>query len=137
MGTRDVERFEQMLYMDVVRGEHSTGVFAGFRLDKDNFAVQIEKAAIASDEYLRSAYWKRVKEMRKPHATIQNSWSVTQPKFLVGHNRYATAGAINDRNAHPFNHEHITLVHNGTLDDQSLLPDHQKFAVDSENICYS
>ncbi|MCS5737398.1 class II glutamine amidotransferase, partial [Herbiconiux daphne] len=46
-------------------------------------------------------------------------------------------GEVVDRNAHPFQHGSITLVHNGTLDNQSLLPDHQKFAVDSENIAYS
>lgn len=59
------------------------------------------------------------------------------PSWIVGHSRHATKGAINSRNAHPFSHGNITLVHNGTLVDQDLLPDSKAFEVDSENICHS
>ena len=56
---------------------------------------------------------------------------------LIGHNRYATQGAINGVNAHPFKHGDITGVHNGTLRQQSLLPESNTFQVDSENLVYS
>jgi hypothetical protein len=56
---------------------------------------------------------------------------------LLGHNRYATQGAIDDNNAHPFTYGNVTLAHNGTLSDQTTLPDHKDFEVDSENIAYA
>lgn len=136
---RDVEFFATLLYMDVVRGEHSTGVFAGYGFyDKSPFQVHIRKAAVPADIFLRTpSLWNEVKELKYPSPSNKTIMLSKTPKFLVGHNRYATMGEINDKNAHPFQHGAITLVHNGTLDNQSLLPDHTKFAVDSENIAHS
>ncbi|UIW10518.1 glutamine amidotransferase [Aeromonas phage BUCT695] len=136
MVSRDVENFEKMLLCDMFRGMHSTGVYAGFVVDGENH-LQIEKAALPGDMYLRSEYWDAVKTMKVPSKVNPNTNLVYQPKFLVGHNRYATQGAVNDRNAHPFQHGNITLVHNGTLVNQPLLPDSARFAVDSENVCWS
>lgn len=36
-------------------------------------------------------------------------------KVFVGHNRAATRGSHINENTHPFTHQHITMVHNGTL----------------------
>ncbi|MSE24831.1 hypothetical protein GKC32_10305, partial [Lactobacillus curvatus] len=56
---------------------------------------------------------------------------------LMGHNRWATKGKINERNAHPFEHDHIIGAHNGTLRNQHLLPNHLDFEVDSDNIFHA
>lgn len=135
---RDVELFGRLLYADIVRGEHSTGVFAGFRPFGHDPILKLRKAAVPADIFLRrKELWGEVREHAVPSKTVANSFTTAYPKFMVGHNRYATQGAINDTNAHPFNHGKITLVHNGTLTDQSLLPDHKNFAVDSENVAWS
>ena len=41
---------------------------------------------------------------------------------IVGHNRAATRGDISDDSAHPFQHDHITLVHNGYISNPETLP---------------
>src|SRR3546814_11475199 len=56
--------------------------------------------------------------------------------MLFGHNRAATKGAVNQENAHPFNHGDIVGCHNGTLYNVTNLDDHKDFKVDSENIFY-
>jgi len=58
-------------------------------------------------------------------------------KVLAAHNRWATRGKVNAINAHPFTFGDITGMHNGTLKNQSLLPDSHTFTVDSENIFWS
>lgn len=55
---------------------------------------------------------------------------------LIGHNRAATVGTVTVENAHPFQHGHITGVHNGTLVSQFLLDSHKDFKVDSDNLFY-
>lgn len=55
--------------------------------------------------------------------------------YLIGHCRSATRGTQEDNNAHPFQYDHITLVHNGTVD-QGLLAQHKATEfVDSASIC--
>lgn len=60
-----------------------------------------------------------------------------QNRCLIGHNRYATQGAVNSVNAHPFDFEHIIGAHNGSLRSTLNLPDHKDFVVDSENIFHA
>lgn len=126
LGSSDLEIFNQLLYCDVFRGQHSTGVFCK-RLNEDK--VLFEKSALPSYAFLLQEDYKKM-------STGLTNY-VVAPAWMVGHNRHATKGAVNDQNAHPFQHGNITLVHNGTLVNQSLLPDSTKFVVDSENICYS
>lgn len=56
------------------------------------------------------------------------------PKVLMGHNRAATIGDINVRNAHPFTFGHITGAHNGTLRDYRDLHGHKELPVDSMSL---
>ena len=52
--------------------------------------------------------------------------------FTVVHNRKATHGGVSDNTAHPFQVEHITLVHNGTLTNHRSLPRGSESSVDSK-----
>jgi hypothetical protein len=68
----------------------------------------------------------------------------TMPKdvwAVVGHNRAATRGDIDDASAHPFRHGNITLVHNGFISNADWLPGIQYQAknnrVDSDLLCES
>tara|TARA_R110000822_G_scaffold80320_3_gene191442 strand:+ start:5101 stop:6234 length:1134 start_codon:yes stop_codon:yes gene_type:complete len=124
VGTRinhvDSKVFKQLLFVDALRGPHSTGVAVNGIDNK----VQTYKRSVNSTDFLQ------LKIGDKIASTICTD-------FLLGHNRYATQGAINDANAHPFTYGNVTLAHNGTLTDQSTLPDHKDFDVDSENIAYA
>lgn len=128
--------FENLLYMDVIRGVHGTGVIAGYNFPEkaENYAI-MGKSGTPAVDFLRSDKWKHVSEQG-----YSNSFGTVfkkQPYFMVGHNRHATRGAKTEENSHPFVHGDVTLVHNGTITNQSRLPDHTKFEVDSNNICYS
>jgi len=52
----------------------------------------------------------------------------------MGHGRFATQGAINAENAHPFTEGHITLVHNGTISNFKSLQgtEYGQYEVDSQ-----
>lgn len=88
--------FKTLLALDVIRGKHSTGVagmsFAGYR---------VAKAGLNAIDFM----------------DLKEFGDVMKPinKCLMGHNRFATVGAINDQNAHPFEFEHIIGAHNGSL----------------------
>ena len=111
---------KQLLYIDSLRGPHSTGL----AMNNGNNEVVTYKRALASADFL---------QLDKP----SNMLMKVSGDFIMGHNRYATQGEINDDNAHPFTYGNVTLAHNGTLTDQSTLPDHEEFVVDSENIAYA
>lgn len=119
-----VDMFEQLLYADVFRGPHSTGVF---RTEKDGTATVLKEAVPAS-VYLNSVDWE----------DFRGGTGTKKPALLsqvyVGHNRWATMGAINSDNAHPFQCGNITMVHNGTVS-KYRLHEHTKFEVDSHAVC--
>ncbi len=116
----DEKVFKDLLYMDQLRGAHSTGIV---QVDAQ-FDAHIVKEAIPAHVFLEWSPFKEV--MRK----VNN-------RVLIGHNRYATMGAHTSVNAHPFVHGEIYGAHNGTLKNQSLLPDSREFEVDSDNIYHS
>jgi len=113
----DVKVFKNMLQFDVIRGPHSTGVAM---LDEDNNVSVLKKALLPDDLFTVKSFDKIVGNVKKVG--------------LLGHNRYATQGAINGANAHPFEHGNIVGAHNGTLRDQTLLMDHAQYEVDSDNL---
>jgi len=117
---QDAKVFQQLLFVDTLRGSHSTGVATN---DVNN-EITVYKRALSAPDYL---------QLKQGSAIASN----TMGDFLLGHNRYATQGAVNDINAHPFTYGNVTLAHNGTLGDQTTLPDHKDFKVDSENIAYA
>ena len=114
------EIFIQLLLLDVVRGKDSTGVFKA-----QGKEVDWRKAACPSWEFFSI---KNVDEFFN---------GIGDYPFVVGHNRWATRGKVEHKNAHPFEEGKITLVHNGTLNSVYQLPDYQKFDVDSQMIAHS
>lgn len=110
--------FKQMLVMDQLRGKDSTGIFAV----NANAEASIAKSIATPADFLQLT---RVSSM------------INTAHILVGHNRHATIGAVNTNNAHPFQHNNITLVHNGTLDKCPKLPHQDEFDTDSEAVCYN
>lgn len=113
--------FSQMLYADELRGHHATGIIS---VDKDK-SVSYFKKAMPASEFLN---------LRTTDRVINEKRGI---QALIGHNRYATQGAITDKNSHPFTHGEITLVHNGSLLEMDELPDNHLFDVDSEAITHS
>src|SRR5690554_6598577 len=85
--------FQQMLFVDALRGEHSTGMFL---VDKKGVEVDYVKRAMHATDFL---------ELPAVNKLINDLGSRT---FVVGHNRFATQGKINNINAHPFVHGKIT-----------------------------
>lgn len=114
------EVFSTLLFVDQLRGPDSTGVFA-LNYDGD---VMVAKDALNSTDFLQT---------KEYQAAMQKVWN--RGSAIIGHNRKATRGSVNDENAHPFNVDNnIILVHNGTMTD-----DHKKHAqveVDSHAIAH-
>ena len=112
------DMFKDLLRLDVLRGPHSTGI-ASVSANGD---VMLTKRALLPDDLLQ----------------LQGSKNqfLAKNHVLIGHNRYATKGAVNTTNAHPFEMNTIVGAHNGTVQ-QYNLPDFKDFAVDSENVFHS
>lgn len=116
--TQQMDAFTNLLFLDTLRGEDSTGTFLVDNLGNCGIAKSTDKA----DSFMDSEEFKKL----KTHAG-DRGWA------WVGHNRKATRGNITDQNAHPFwVDDKLVLVHNGTM-----FGDHKKLAdveVDSEAI---
>lgn len=85
-----------------VRGEHGTGMF---------FSPAKDTKLVAWLKKKSNPYW-MIYDKKFPEF-----WKALKDsaKYVVGHNRHATKGEITDDNTHPFQHKHITMVHNGTI----------------------
>lgn len=122
---RDMKIFRDMLLLDQLRGMDSTGVatVAG----PINSPVVVEKELDGPDNI-----W----NMGSSKIFDYKGVSRVVNKVMMGHNRAATVGKITRDNAHPFTFEHITGMHNGSLD---YWPDldrngKEKYDVDSKAI---
>ena len=109
-----------LLVIDTIRGFDSTGIFGaatrpGFRNPK---GMYIHKCAIDGASYVR--------QYRK---TIERT--VADYNIVIGHNRAASIGDVTSKNAHPFQHDHIIGVHNGTLRNKFDLDPEGKYNTDS------
>lgn len=117
---KELEAFETMLFLDTLRGWDSTGVF-GVTNDKDVF---IAKEASHAPDFLGRKEWKELRGKM-----------FSRGKYIVGHNRAATRGVVNDKNAHPFwVDDKIILVQNGTY--KGSHKHHKDVEVDTEAIAH-
>jgi hypothetical protein len=123
IGFPEKKAFNGLLLTDQVRGMDGTGIITVGGHNAN--VVKTFKKALPSHEVMQYSQY----------ATLLGNTSL---KVLAGHNRHATKGDPTKHHyAHPFTHGDITLLHNGTLTDQTNLPNHTEFEVDSENICYA
>lgn len=115
----DEDILKRLCYIDKERGEDSTGIFTG----TNSGVVYLAKEASTPEKFLDTDEAKEV---------FQKAYG--SGAFLVGHNRKATKGSVNDTNAHPFHVGDIVLVHNGSLWTHKKLADTE---VDSEAIAHA
>lgn len=112
---KDAEAFEQMLYIDALRGEDSTGI----GMFTNEGGLRLTKGAMDANTFLKSTEW----------ASVRSDW-VSRGKAMIGHNRKKTIGQVKDETAHPFLIDNRYLfIHNGTLNGHKYLADTE---VDSE-----
>lgn len=111
---KDEKAFRALLILDSLRGEHSTGIAA---VDKDK---EVIVSKTVGDPY-------QLFDIASCETIFKQA-----NRVLIGHNRFATTGAITRRNAHPFEFDTLVGVHNGTLTRKHELPNSSKFNVDSE-----
>lgn len=114
------DMFKEMLFVDTLRGDDSTGMFVVSKYGNVDYGKAAEPAPEfffnkATDDLIRKIY--------------------QTGAVVVGHNRKATKGSTNDENAHPFKEQDIIMVHNGTIRNQKSLND--KVEVDSHAICHA
>ena len=110
------DAFRDMLWVDSIRGYHSTGL-----IYEAEGQVDYVKKAITGWDFIQLAH---------PSAILKN---LGKTPYVIGHNRAATRGAVNHSNAHPFEFDHIVGVHNGTLSNHYNLITNKEgtFPVDS------
>jgi len=109
--------FRNLLILDSLRGEDSTGIASIKKVDGN---VLVAKALGDPFQLFDTKVFDRA---------VRGT-----SKAILGHNRYATTGAVTARNAHPFEFNSLVGVHNGTLTNKWSLEDHKDFSVDSENL---
>ena len=113
--TKDVTAFEEMLYVDALRGEDATGVAC----------ITTKQGAVILKEASHSAWFTYDKDY-----VTESKQFIQTGKALLGHNRKATIGGRKDENAHPFVFDdRYVFFHNGTLNNHKQLADTE---VDSE-----
>ncbi len=116
--------FKQMLYMDALRGMDATGVFVETK-NGNKLNSRVYKRALPAMDFLST----------KPFDSIISSTNI---RMALGHNRYSTMRGTGsaDKNAHPFTHGDITLMHNGVADNFFSSKDRNLFDVDSDWVAY-
>src|SRR3990167_960823 len=109
------DSFYQLLFVNTLRGDDSTGVIA---VETDT-TFHIMKEAVEAAWFVPQFQHGEVGKRLWVHG-----------KALIGHNRKGTVGKIDDENAHPFVvDDDFAMVHNGTLIGHHRLADTK---VDSE-----
>lgn len=124
LDTKAEATFKDLLFLHVLRGDHSTGAASIGRGLTDK----------AKSAKCLGPPWLLMDMGRFKHDVMGGS-----NKVYMGHNRYATKGGITLGNAHPFLFENVFGAHNGTVPDHYTkdLPDKKYFATDSETIINS
>ena len=103
---RAASLLQALAIADEVRGRHSTGLALAARGEgSKRLSPRLVKKALSGKEFVRAGWSQILFQAKYPLA--------------IGHNRYATAGEVNDRNAHPFliprPHGAALAAHNGIV----------------------
>lgn len=103
--------FKWLLVLDSIRGEDSTGIAFKKKVTTSGkyYACLIKNEGTPYSLFSRNPELFDQKDFKMVNKTGERF------EYLMGHNRSATAGAVNARNAHPFHINHITGCHNGTI----------------------
>lgn len=107
-----------LLILDSTRGEDSTGLVNIGKF----MGAEVKIAKNVGDPFM-------LFDTKQYDKAMQGSQRV-----MIGHNRAATSGNVTKNNAHPFDHEGLVGVHNGTLRNKHSLLDATNFKVDSDNL---
>jgi len=97
--------FSLLQMFSQMRGRDSTGV--GLVHNNKKKPAQVYKT-VGGQESL-------VLEFDKVFDQFNWELSAFDLRCIVGHNRWATVGEVNDKNAHPFQHKNVIGTHNGTI----------------------
>lgn len=115
IGIDQEKMFKLLLQLDTVRGPDSTGI------------VGVNTQGKVSTIKDLGTYWD-LADRKSFDKFMSSSFNL-----LIGHNRWATTGAVNKANAHPFSFSEVHGVHNGTLKNwKNKLKGGFDFDVDSE-----
>ena len=120
--SKEMKVLADMMVMTSLLGSDSSGMFA---IDNKGWNKSPKIHRNLGDPY----YFLHNEEIRAPILDMlyKNGAAV------IGHGRYATKGSVTLKNAHPFKHKHITLVHNGTLFGETS--EEKEAEVDSHHLC--
>jgi len=128
----DVRIFHQLFKASVLRGEDGSGIF---------WVGDKKSGAIVENDELSSTSWLKMSgvphELYNTKNYAESEWELAASRFIIGHNRAKTTGEATTDHAHPFEHEHITLVHNGTIHSIDGFNDFNKFPTDSMALCHA
>ena len=116
----DLDLMENLLVCDSLRGADSTGLFGVFK----NKQAKTLKVAAEPHLLFKCTDWTDFRDK-----------AVASMTTIIGHNRYATKGAVTSSNAHPFHEGSIVLVHNGTLSNHKSF--NSEVEVDSHAIAHA
>ena len=114
LNAKEETAFKQLLMIDALRGNDSTGIASINRLDITKVVKQVGDPA-------------SLMEFGPTKAAFSGAL-----KCLIGHNRYATTGKVSKKNAHPFDFDDLVGAHNGTLSNKWKLKDANLYDTDSE-----
>lgn len=121
LGHEHMKMFKDLLLMDVVRGEDSTGV------------LQVDEGRSSYDIARCSGHpcnlWDKV---TKDSLFNWDGLVAYKSRILLGHNRYTTSGNSWVEDPHPFDFENVCGVHNGTLTSTYDLHNEKEYDIDSE-----
>lgn len=120
---QELKVFHGLAFINELRGEDSTGMFAYHRKGKGH-ATTYHKDLSPPSEYLRD----HIPKVFRDAGPLKT--------FIAGHARAATIGdKTNVNNAHPFTHGNIIGMHNGTI--RSAFKHSSEFGTDSEAVIYN
>lgn len=117
IGPSELKAFNDLLIINQLRGQHSTGVASVSRFRDEVGIIKM----VGTPDVLQ--------DLRGYSDVVREG-----KKVLIGHGRHATTGERTRPNAHPFEFEKVVGAHNGTLpwDSKNKLEGKLSFGTDSE-----